>query len=791
MQTQKASLALSLSVFAVLTVCGTHAYDAQSGRVAVDMGAFLSQHDVVYRALPTRPYPQAMPVANGRVGAMVWQENGLTMQVHAVDAAPHSSYSQARVRISSEPKVEVEDFEQRLRLYDGDQTVRYNASVSARLFGVPGTELLGVAVRDTRKIARTVTVDVNVWGNGLSFRDSGSLVPEAWKTCTPFVDQQAGCLGITRGISALEPFGYTFAACAEGAPTTLQVVDDNHLRITLALTPETTEYVVWFSTATVQSARDGDSKALAQRELSQAKGNLAQLEAKSKAWWHAFWERSFMCYRDGTPESDYLENLYYVSHYLLAGAGHAKFPIHFISGVYRCDYDRARWIAGYWHFNERALYNGLLASNRLDIFQRYIDFYLRLMPAMQTYTHNVFGFTHGALKTTETVRWDGYPFKDKSATLDRKLTHFFYSPYVDHIFSTGPEVAHNMWRYYQYSKDLTMLERCYPYLEAVAQFIAQWVRYDEQSGLYRLEDSNSLENWWRVPNATPDNAAIRAILPKFIEVYGILGRRHNAALVAKCKDILEKLEPISLVRGENRYAPYNIYAKHVRNMNMQNPELEVIYPHEITGIGYPDYATARNTYAKREFASRINIWTVDGVQAARLGMGDEAERVLKAMTARNQSYACGLSADGNGVLESDGYHILTMNEMFLQSYDGVLRVFPAVPSRKTFSGAFTLLAQGGFLVSAEHREGAVQYVAIKSQHGGAVTLANPWETPSVNVNGTPKKADPQGRIIFETEAGKTYLIENPTSTLQGKPFAPFTGTPNATRKTFRNRSLGL
>lgn len=172
-------------------------------------------------------------------------------------------------------------------------------------------------------------------------------------------------------------------------------------------------------------------------------------------------------------------------------------------------------------------------------------------------------------------------------------------------------------------------------------------------------------------------------------------------------------------------------------------------------------------------------------------MGDEAERVLKAMTARNQSYACGLSADGNGVLESDGYHILTMNEMFLQSYDGVLRVFPAVPSRKTFSGAFTLLAQGGFLVSAEHREGAVQYVAIKSQHGGAVTLANPRETPSVNVNGTPKKADPQGRIIFETEAGKTYLIENPTSTLQGKPFAPFTGTPNAARKTFRNRSLGL
>ncbi|MFS6555371.1 hypothetical protein VPJ68_07815, partial [Parabacteroides distasonis] len=74
--------------------------------------------------------------------------------------------------------------------------------------------------------------------------------------------------------------------------------------------------------------------------------------------------------------------------------------------------DHTRWGAGYWHFNTRALYNGLLASNRPDIFRRYIEFYLRLTPAMQTHAHNVFGYTGGALKTAETIRWDGYPFKD-------------------------------------------------------------------------------------------------------------------------------------------------------------------------------------------------------------------------------------------------------------------------------------------------------------------------------------------------------------------------------------------
>lgn len=780
-----------LGTLAAFTAHGTHAYDAQSGRVAVDMEAFLSQHDVVCRAMPTRPNPQAMPVANGRVGAMVWQENGLTLQMHAVDAAPHSSYSQARVRIASEPKVEVKDFEQRLRLYDGNQTIRYNEAVSVRLFGVPGTEMLGIAVRDTRKMARTVTVDVNVWGNGLTIRDSGSLVPEAWKVCTPFVDQQAQCLGITRGVGPLEPFGYTFAACAEGkgAEAKLQAVDDNNLRITLTLAPEATEYVVWLSSATVQSARNGDSKTLARQELAQAKGKLAQLEAESKAWWHAFWARSFVSYRDGSAECDYLENLYYVAHYLLAGAGYAKHPIQFMSGVYRCDYDHTRWGAGYWHFNTRALYNGLLASNRPDIFRRYIEFYLRLTPAMQTHAHNVFGYTGGALKTAETIRWDGYPFKDLAPELAPDLKQFFYSPYIYRIFSTGPEVAHNMWRHYRYTHDLATLERCYPFFEGVAQFIAQWVRFDEKAGLYRLEDSNSLENWWRVSNSTPDNAAIRAFLPKFLEVYTLLGRRHNPALVAKCKDILEKLEPITRVRGEDRYAPYNIYAKRVRNINMQNPELEPIYPHEITGIGAPDYATACNTYAKREFATRLNIWTVDGVQAARLGLGDEAERVLKAMTARNQSYVCGLSADGNGVLESDGYHILTMNEMLLQSHNGLLRVFPAIPTRTTFSGAFTLLAQGGFLVSSEIREGTVRYVAIKSQYGGAVTLANPWKTPTVHVNGAPV-AERQGHIAFETEPGKTYLVEHPTAKLRGEP-TPFTGTPNTARKVFGKRSLGL
>ena len=98
-----------------------------------------------------------------------------------------------------------------------------------------------------------------------------------------------------------------------------------------------------------------------------------------------------------------------------------------------------QWSVGYWHFNQRALYSGVMSSNRTELIEPYYDYYMRSMKAQQDYTADRFGFTDGAMKTTESMRWDGYPFKDSQRGT------IYENEYVGWIYSTGPEVAESMY----------------------------------------------------------------------------------------------------------------------------------------------------------------------------------------------------------------------------------------------------------------------------------------------------------------------------------------------------------
>jgi hypothetical protein len=79
---------------------------------------------------------------------------------------------------------------------------------------------------------------------------------------------------------------------------------------------------------------------------------------------------------------------------------------------------------------------------------------------------------------------------------------------------------------------------------------------------------------------------------------------------------------------------------------------------------------------------------------------------------------------GHYLAESWAFAGLTA-ELLLQSVDDTIRVFPAWP--KDQDASFTnLRAQGGFLVSAEQKDGTVVRLDITSTVGGKLRLINPW-----------------------------------------------------------------
>ena len=60
-----------------------------------------------------------------------------------------------------------------------------------------------------------------------------------------------------------------------------------------------------------------------------------------------------------------------------------------------------------------------------------------------------------------------------------------------------------------------------------------------------------------------------------------------------------------------------------------------------------------------------------------------------------------------------------------------VRIFTDWP--KDWHAAFTLLARGGFIVSAAQQDGTVPLVEVLSQRGGEFRLVNPWGVVAVDV----------------------------------------------------------
>jgi len=99
---------------------------------------------------------------------------------------------------------------------------------------------------------------------------------------------------------------------------------------------------------------------------------------------------------------------------------------------------------------------------------------------------------------------------------------------------------------------------------------------------------------------------------------------------------------------------------------------------------------------------------------------------------------------------------VAVNEMLLQSHEGLIRLCPAVPD--DWDVAFTLGARGGFAVSAQKSPGRLDWVAVESRLGGELVLENPWPGESVYLWSKPQTGP--WKKSTETLSGNT--IRRPT-----------------------------
>ena len=82
-------------------------------------------------------------------------------------------------------------------------------------------------------------------------------------------------------------------------------------------------------------------------------------------------------------------------------------------------------------------------------------------------------------------------------------------------------------------------------------------------------------------------------------------------------------------------------------------------------------------------------------------------------------------------LEGNFLFMDAIQEMYMQSWGGKVRIFPTVPESWNNASFSDLRAEGGYKVSAEREEGKTIKVSIKATKKGELKLKNPFATDNV------------------------------------------------------------
>lgn len=179
--------------------------------------------------------------------------------------------------------------------------------------------------------------------------------------------------------------------------------------------------------------------------------------------------------------------------------------------------------------------------------------------------------------------------------------------------------------------------------------------------------------------------------------------------------------------------------------------IQPVYPAGDVSFAFSEkmLEVARNTFNVMNRWDDSNGFSSYYPCAARLGI--DPEKILKNLHAiyKKQQYPNLLFSYGGGCLENASATANTVNEMLLQSYTGVITLFPCWNLDRDASFE-NLRAYGAFLVSAKVSGGSVKNVKIVSEKGRLLRIKNPYYKAEVYVNGELRMVSRDTIISIET-----------------------------------------
>lgn len=454
---------------------------------------------------------------------------------------------------------------------------------------------------------------------------------------------------------------------------------------------------------------------------------------KSQAWWHEFWQRSFI-QADGEASS--LARNYTLFRYMLGCNAYGAEPTKFNGGLFTFDPiyvdakqtftpDYRNWGGGTMTAqNQRLVYWPMLKSGDFDMMPSQFEFYNRMLGNAELRSR--FYWNHAGGCFAEQIELFGLP---NMVEYGLKRPDWFdkgveYNAWLEYEWDTVLEFCQMILETHRYAnKDIS---RYAPLIESALTFFDEHYQYlASRRGAKKLDGEGKLilfpgsgcETYKMANNASSTIAALQTVLKTYIQLKEEALASGSAAVgdtvVGKWKQLLARIPeiPLRTVDGKALIAPAKTWE---RINNVETAQLYPVFPWRIYGVASANkegLELARNTYYYDSDALKFRSskgWKQDNIWAACLGLTDEAVRLNKEKLAdgphRFPAF-WGPGFDWTPDHNWGGSGMIGLQEMLMQTSGERIVLFPAWP--KEWNVHFKLHAPGGTVVEAELKEGKV------------------------------------------------------------------------------------
>lgn len=438
-------------------------------------------------------------------------------------------------------------------------------------------------------------------------------------------------------------------------------------------------------------------------------------------WWEGFWAESSI----HVPDPFFEKNWYLTNYFLASCSRKGGWPMP-LQGVWTADDGQLPpWKGDYHHdLNTEMSYYSYLKANHLEEGECFIDYLWGMAHSARRFARDFYG-TDG-LCLPSVMSLDGAPLGGWG------------------MYSLSP--TNQLWlcqafeRYYRYTGDRQFLiEKAYPYLSETAEMILGLL--EEKEGVYHLPISSSPEihddtiRAFVTPDSNYDLALMRYLFLSLSKLARVLEKeeeeRWEAALEklplpAVTEEGILMISPDEALQESHRHHAHAMAVHPLRLITYDTEEGRRIIDATIRDLE----RLGTGMWVGYSFAWMAELYAIQR-------NGNGAAHQL-AVFWRNHCSPNGFHLNGDYLhrgtssfhyrpftLEGNFCAADALQEMLLQSEEGVLRFFPAIPrewEKETVSFE-RFRAEHGLLVSARMSGGRITDLLLCPEHDGRVILA--------------------------------------------------------------------